>query len=339
MSLQPPGAAVNILDRESLPCALCGGERFVVVLSGARDWIGARPGEFTLARCEGCGLIATRPRPTRAALALYYEGAYSGSGDAGLAEHELGVKGPGRLVNGYRLHVIDQLRKLGENDTLLDVGCSYGGLMWLARKRAGCATVGVDLDEGALNAAHKHPRASYHHGVLTELGLEAGRFNLITFMECLEHDLSPVETLREAKRLLAEGGVIAIEVPCWEGLWRPIFGRFWLPLLMPQHLHHFSPASLRACVEAAGLEVIDQRAMFFPAEATLSLGQALGAALGLPAPGAAQSAAQRVLGGVIGLVLALFWLFVELPAQLLMWLLNRTGHMMLIARAPQASPR
>jgi lauroyl/myristoyl acyltransferase len=62
----------------------------------------------------------------------------------------------------------------------------------------------------------------------------------------------------------------------------------------------------------------------------------LGAALGMPAPGAPQTAAQRALGAVMGLVLALFWLFVELPAQFLMWALNRTGHMMLIARAPQA---
>lgn len=272
-------------------------------------------------------MVITRPRPTLEGLGFYYDNAYSGQSEEATRHFQLSSR-LGRWISRYRLAVLAKVRPLSPADHLLDVGCSYGGLIKAAVEASGCKASGVDLDEGSIRRAYQPsagPPVAYHHGTLDDLDAPPGGLSVITFMESLEHHPDPMAALRRAASLLAEGGLCFVEVPNFNGLWRRVFGRFWLPLLIPQHLTHFTPQSLAAMMRAAGFEVRHQQTMFYPLEGVASLGLALAQCLRTPPFGAPPSWRTPFDILVFLLLLALYFVF-EIPSQALLHLLGLSGH-------------
>lgn len=318
---------------ESPPCPLCGGAEYVPVLRGARDAIWRKPGIFDVSRCVGCGLVATRPRPTAEGIGFYYENAYSGEAEEGMRRFQT-ESGLGRLINRYRLGIIQRVAKIGAQDHLLDVGCSYGGFLRVARGATGCQTSGIDLDEGSIEKAVDQDQARYHTGHLVEAELVAGDYSVITFFESLEHHLEPVEALKRAYALLKPGGVCVVEVPNFDGFWRKVFRTAWLPLLIPQHVYHFTPKTLRKSMEAAGFtQVLRQQTLFYPLEGIASFGIWLGRILRSP-PLDAKPSWRTPFDILVGLFLLLLFPLVEIPSQALLRLFNASGHQIIVARKP-----
>ncbi|MEZ4437295.1 MAG: class I SAM-dependent methyltransferase [bacterium] len=319
---------------EAPPCPLCGGEAYTTVMTGARDAIWRKPGVFQLQRCDGCGLVATRPRPKPEALSFYYEGTYSGEGQEGMRRFQT-ESGLGKWISRYRLRVLQKAQRLGATDRLLDVGCSYGGFLRVAREDTGCATAGVDMDAGSIEQAVDREVTEYRAGRLVDVGFEAGRFTAITFFESLEHHDAPIEALREAHRLLAPGGVVVVEVPNWAGLWRRVFRTAWLPLLIPQHLFHFTPETLAKALRAAGFTRIEhQQTMFYPLEGVASLGIWLARVLRSPPPGS-RFTWRTPIDIALFLMLAALWVVFEVPSQAVLQLMGKTGHQLAVARKGQ----
>lgn len=313
--------------RESPPCALCGGDAFTDELRDVRDLLFYKPGAFTLARCQGCGLVATRPRPAPDALARYYERTYERA-----FARRFQVDSPlGRLIPRWRLAAVRKALPLGPEDRLLDVGCGYGAFLKAARDMTGCQATGVEQDPHNLARAADPGPITYKKGFFDDVELEPGAYTVVSFLECLEHLPDPRGALVRAHGLLAPGGHVVIEVPDYGGGWRRVFGRSWLNLLIPQHLTHFEKASLRALVEGTGFEVVRHHSLFFPGEGTASLMLWLRRALGLP-PRAERSGGQRLLALAAFLGVAVFGLVVEVPAQLLLRALGLAGTQLLIAR-------
>jgi len=303
------------------------------VLQGVSDWIWRKPGVFQLQRCETCGLVATRPRPTPGeGLGFYYAEAYS-SGSKAESAREFYASGLGQLLCRYRLITIGKVREVTADDRLLDVGCSFGAFLEAAHRHAGCATFGSDIDADNLATALNREHTTYRVGALRDADWPAEDFTVITFYQCLEHDPDPVETLAQARGLLRPGGLCVVEVPDYRGLWRRVFGASWLPLLVPQHLSHFTPATLRATFEAAGLEVVHAQSMLFPGEAVASLAIGMMRVVG-PSPEDGGPLERRMLDAVLGLVLVAFFLLVDLPMQFVLRIFHRAGHQVMIARRP-----
>ncbi|MEC8425036.1 MAG: class I SAM-dependent methyltransferase, partial [Myxococcota bacterium] len=269
---------------ESPPCPLCGGDAFDVVLRDVRDELTGRPGTFHVSRCQGCGFVMTRPRPTPEGLGFYYDGAYSSGGDE---PGQIDMRGfytsnAGTLLNKLRTATIEKVRMPGPDDRVLDVGCSQGFFLRAARTRWGASTTGIDLDEGSIAQAVDAEACTYRTGRLPDVDFGADRFSIVTFFECLEHESDPVGALRAAHRLLEPEGLCLVEVPNWRSPWRRLFGRYWMPLLMPQHLSHFDPKSLRTAMEKAGFEIVHWQGMVMPIAWTASLGVALYRLCGVP---------------------------------------------------------
>lgn len=322
---------------EAPPCLLCGGEAFTVVLVGLRDYAWQKPGVFQLERCAACGLVMTRPRPTAEGLSFYYEGAYSGGGTATQAVDMAGFyqSAAGRLLNRYRLVTLEKVKKLGAGDRLLDVGCSQGFFLDTVHQQTGCAVAGIDLDAGSVDLARARggAPADYTVGRLIDDPIPAGSASVITFYECLEHDPDPVATLRAARRALKPGGLVVVEVPNWRSLWRALLGRRWMPLLAPQHLVHFSPATLRATLERAGFELVHQQTMLFPIELVTSLGLWGEDLLGMRGP-ATPGPAQRAAHALMRLILLVMFWTIELPVAFWSRVFHVAGHQTAIGRAP-----
>ena len=322
---------------ESPPCLLCGSDSFTVALPDVRDELTGRPGTFDVSRCDGCGFVMTRPRPTPEGLTFYYEGAYS---DGTEAPGEIDMRGfytsnAGTLLNKLRTATIEKVRMPGPEDRVLDVGCSQGFFLQAARKRWDCTTTGIDLDTGSIAQAVDPEDCRYLTGRLPDAELDDGAFTIVTFFECLEHESDPVDALRSAHRVLEPGGLCLVEVPNWRSPWRALFGRYWMPLLMPQHLSHFDPTSLRTAMERAGFEVVHWQGMVMPIAWTASLGVVLYRLLGVP-PGipAERTLRRRIIDRVLGWVMVCTWFTWDVPTQIILRLTGFSCHQAIVGRKP-----
>jgi SAM-dependent methyltransferase len=298
----------------------CGGDRFTVELAEVTDRVWKRPGAFTIARCAACGLRQTRPIPGD--LSVYYADTYD---NRHMRAYDTGA-GLGRWLHTYRLNLIRKVYHPGPADRFLDVGCSYGGFLAHVRQSAGASGVGVDVDAGVLGAPAVDG-VELRRGTVDDID---GTFTVVTFYECLEHLPDPAGALRVARERLAGGGLLVVEVPHWDSLWRRVFGRAWLPLLVPQHLVHFDMPGLRAMVEGAGFVVLYHKTMFVPTELLMSLWVATGANAvpEHPTPLERVKAAAWLVAGV------LVWTLAEFPTQLLLRIVDRSGTQVIIARKP-----
>lgn len=85
----------------------------------------------------------------------------------------------------------------------------------------------------------------------------AGRLDLLTCFHVLEHDDDPRSMLRKLKDLLADDGVMVVEVPNVDCVWTPWFGKACDNWYAPFHRVHFSRNSLVALFRSEGLDVLE----------------------------------------------------------------------------------
>ena len=321
-------------DLESPPCPLCRGLDYELVLRGAKDRLHGKPGLFNVQRCLGCGLLATWPRPSAQRLPFYYQNVYSGAAQAAARNWQTGWIG--RWVAAYRLRMISRVIGIDGGTEVLDVGCGYGEFLRRARTRSGCKAFGLDMDASCAEQAQAHAGAPCAAGDLLSHDWGEQHFDLICFFESLEHHQDPIAALSVAHALLKPGGHCAIEVPDFGGFWRHVFGAYWMPLLAPQHLFHFTRQSLEQALRRAGFSVVRRRSMWFPLESTASLGLCLHALSQRMRP-AGKFSWRGPRGILLALCMALWWPLIELPSQTILWLVGRTGHQWVLAKKIQAT--
>ncbi|MEO7192515.1 MAG: class I SAM-dependent methyltransferase [Vicinamibacterales bacterium] len=145
---------------------------------------------------------------------------------------------------------------------VLDVGCGAGTFGAAIAREQQAEVWGIEPNERAsLRAAGRLYRvlnAPFGAG----LGLPAGYFDAICFLDVLEHLPTPTEQLEYAKTLLAPGGRIVASIQnfryfnnMWELLVRRS-ARYETQGIMDQtHLRIFTQSSIRLLFEEAGLIV------------------------------------------------------------------------------------
>jgi SAM-dependent methyltransferase len=320
---------------EDAVCELCGAAP-TDILMRTRDIAWGKPGEFSLARCEDCNLIITTPRPVPADMPRYYEDWY-GYKDIEDVRKEQTDSPSNRFIKWMRLRVLERTGPLKEGMKVLDVGAGFGAQMeYYIRKRG---VTGTTLDFDPLTCEHSLVRdtADVRSGDLLDAGFDAESFDVVTMYETLEHVYHPKATLEEARRILKPGGRLLVEVPDFGSPLRRLFGRFWFPLMVPSHLHHFTKDSLRRVVSAAGLTPVRQAAMFVPFETTASF------LLGYCHHSGASMYDVSRLGRLLRrrpihlpffVFLFLWTVLFDLGIQTSLWTLKRTGAQALIATKP-----
>jgi SAM-dependent methyltransferase len=128
--------------------------------------------------------------------------------------------------------------------------------MLAAFKRRGWRALGTERNEMAAEAARLSLGADMVATSVDELPTSA-RFDLIILFQVLEHIGEPLSLLRECCTRLAPGGRLITNVPNFSS-WQSRFGRSkWFHLDVPRHLVHFTPQTLAATLDRAGLELAD----------------------------------------------------------------------------------
>jgi len=250
------------MDRVELlapACDHCGGTDFTDVVESF-DYEREDAMAFSVARCAGCGLMATRPRPSMEDLIRhFYKDDYHccvrpgrGSLPARLLERFFDYR-----TNEPRLR---RLRALfpGRRISVLDVGCGNGSLLRYLAARTDWELRGVEPNDAA-RAVCLEAGVRADAGFLEDQGYEDGRFDAVTLTHVLEHVDSPSALLREIRRILKPGGLLLLEVPNGDALDVRQMGKYWWGWHLPRHLHHFTVGTLSAVAAEAGLELTEHR--------------------------------------------------------------------------------
>lgn len=175
-----------------------------------------------------------------------------------------GKMGQLHAINALRLAFITD-RFESTSPSVVDVGCG-GGILAEALAKAGACVIGIDLSEMSLRIAREHARASaleidYRLMDVEALADEAaGRYDIVTCMEMLEHVPRPADVIVHCARLLKPGGVAifsTINRTPKAFAFAIVAGEYILGLL-PRGTHSYGklikPMEMRAWAAAAALE-------------------------------------------------------------------------------------
>lgn len=161
--------------------------------------------------------------------------------------------------------------------TVLDCACGRGFYLNMFRYVSGCKLVGLELDTEIIRKAQHNvghlPDVLLTNANIYHLPYPDDAFDAVILSEILEHIDHDVDGLREVRRVLKPGGVIAITVPNanYPFWWDPINKT--LETLFGTHIQHgplagiwanhvrlYTREQLREAVLGAGLVIDEERA-------------------------------------------------------------------------------
>ncbi len=176
-------------------------------------------------------------------------------------------------INPLRLEWINARAPLA-GKTVIDIGCG-GGILSESMARKGANVTGIDLSEKALKVADLH---SLESGVQVRYELiaaeemaarEAGRYDVVTCMEMLEHVPDPAAIVAAAAQLVKPGGKVFFSTinrnP--KSYLFAVLGAEYLLRLLPKGTHDYAkfitPAELAGYMRNVGLEVESLKGMTY----------------------------------------------------------------------------
>jgi SAM-dependent methyltransferase len=226
-------------------CPVCGGERFRTAF---------KEPPYKVLRCLECGTGVVSPRAADLA-SIYADGSYwrsssprtLGYGDYRAAES--------LYVRTFARRLSFALRNGPAAGKALDVGCAAGFCMQALRE-LGYEVHGVEVSKTiATHAIERLGFDTVHIGTLEDAPFADHSFDLITMWDVIEHVADPRALLSRARELLAPGGLLVLETQNIDSAFARALGRRWHHYKHAEHIYHFTPASLRRLLGAAGMNV------------------------------------------------------------------------------------
>jgi SAM-dependent methyltransferase len=238
-------------------CPVCNSSRLALIFNAKDHTVSGE--HFAIWECQDCSLRFTQDVPEADLIGPYYK-------SENYISHTETKKG---FINSayhtVRKFTLQQKRKLvcrvsGLNKgRILDIGCGTGAFLEVM-KDAGWSVNGLEPDEDARKIALGRGVPVFPSDELFRI---SEHFDAITMWHVLEHvhDLHPyVEQIRS---ILQPGGVLLVAVPNYTSLDASTYGPYWAAYDVPRHLYHFSPLSMKKLMNLHGLEIVDQKPMWF----------------------------------------------------------------------------
>jgi SAM-dependent methyltransferase len=226
---------------QTIDCPLCGGadHRPLFEKQG-----------FTFVRCADCRLVYVNPQVREDVVLSEYRTAETNDlwFDVLTSERQLA------LDREKFTEILDLLEPYKANGRLLDVGCSIGLFLDLARER-GWHGIGIEFAPRALAYAREQHGLEVLDVPLEEAGFEDGSFDAVGLLSVLEHTNEPRRMLGDVARVLRPGGAVYVVVPNVESLACRVLHERARTFDGRNHLVYFSPATLRDCFDRSGFDV------------------------------------------------------------------------------------
>lgn len=150
-----------------------------------------------------------------------------------------------------RVRILDKFFK--KPGKVLEVGCSTGIMLDILKKED-WETWGVEPSKSGAVAKKRGHKVVKNYFEKTKL--PKNYFDLVVMNHVLEHMDDPVRVLEKTKTVLKKGGIVYVDVPNIGSLASKIYGKNWKYLLPDEHIHHFTPETLKKLLEEAGFKVV-----------------------------------------------------------------------------------
>ncbi len=242
-------------------CSLCGSSR-IDSLDAANN----------ICKCRACGYVFDNPRPAPEEIGGFYS--RPAKYDSWLAEEA--------ARDALWKRRLKKLKRVSKEGSLLDVGSGIGQFLYHARPLFAKLS-GTEVSDSAIRLAQAKYGVKLIKGGPEEVEAGGeGPFDNVTMFHVLEHVPNPKETIQVCRRLLRNGGVLAVAVPndvlsasrrLRTGMKRLLrrlgfrrfreTGRLGLRKISLDgsldeiHLSHFTPFVLKRLLEDSGFRVVE----------------------------------------------------------------------------------
>jgi len=197
--------------------------------------------------CRGCGLIFNDPMPSASELDELYRAMARDVSDR-------------PNVTAARILPIEEdqasfvwrdLRSRTKTPSVLDIGCSMGGFL-AAMAQRGARAVGVEPSPHDAAVARERFGIDVRGAFFEQVDFGTERFDVISLRFVFEHVREPRKLVRRARSLLADGGLLFIDVP---NLVNPFVG--FDDFFSYGHLQTFTPETLVSLCEHEGWTAVE----------------------------------------------------------------------------------
>jgi ubiquinone/menaquinone biosynthesis C-methylase UbiE len=210
---------------------------------------------WTVYRCPTCGLGFLDPRPSESEIeGLYRSDYFSEQYDGGIDPDSPQYK---KRLSGeqHRTKFIKSVKRSGH---LLDIGCGYGYFLDASRRK-GYTVHGLDVSEWAARYALEKLGISMTIGKIVDVDLPPESFDIITMWHSLEHTPDPHMALKRAKSWLKRDGILAIDVPNYNGTDARYKWEDWVGWQLPYHYWHCTFNSLKQLLYQHGFRILKHK--------------------------------------------------------------------------------
>src|SRR3990167_3187963 len=213
-------------------CVLCNGDNFEKLFSDNE--------EFDYLKCRSCGLVKTVGSKKRVSYKHYHR-------DSDYKKYDKYFEN----IFRKRFNTISGFTK--SSGKVLDVGAASGVMLQIFFDN-GWEVFGVEPSGSARELEKKGFKV--YKTILEKAKLPQDYFDVVVMNHTLEHVDDPVLAMKIIYKALKRKGIVYIDVPNFGSLDASIWGRNWQYLLPYEHIHQFTPETLRKVFEKAKFEVI-----------------------------------------------------------------------------------
>ena len=251
----------DVAVASSPTCGVCGSQR--------QRQLAAWDGVAKFYACRECGVHFANYGPLGSASSSNAEASAAVDHFKGLDVEQYFRSVMQTRLRSYR-PLLKRVQPFVQQGNWLDVGCSYG---WLLRflNEQGFAASGIEPSTAAAQQAVSQG-LDVREGLFPHCLLPTEKYNVISFMDVLEHLPSPVAALQSAAEHLLPEGLVVIQVPDQACLLYRLavalnrysaqrisfaLRRLWLVGFDFPHQFYFHRDALDRVVREAGFEVLD----------------------------------------------------------------------------------
>lgn len=228
----------NYLENENMIRCICGSNKYFKLFERKDS-----NHDFVIFKCERCGLIRTFPVPD------HTRERYN---DYGIERY---LKNKKSVVSFMEM-TLKEIRKFKSNGKLLEIGCSLGYFLEIAKNR-GFDVIGLELDNNAVDFANNAlGKGTVLQSTIEDAKFQSNVFDVVVVSHVLEHVIDPDRFLKEIKRVLKNNGIVIIVSPNSDGLCAKIKKEKWPGLRPEEHVWQLSKSIVVKLLTQEGFTVI-----------------------------------------------------------------------------------
>jgi len=203
--------------------------------------------EYKIFKCKNCGLGITSPSP------LINENINNFYNNDDYSHRIENIK----LWEKFTLKSLKILKKYKNYGKLLEVGSNVG-IFIKNSINFGYDSFGIDISNNAIEFGKKHFNLynNLYNKNIEDLINDNVKFDIIVYIHTLEHITDLTKELSNIYKLLNNDGVLFVEVPNFNSIWRKLLGSRWYGFSFEQHLWQFSKKSIKEILNKNNFKII-----------------------------------------------------------------------------------